>query len=80
MAEIVIWTKGELVIMDRHTRKLLTMHGALNPRADEDPLYIPRREGGRGFLCIESSVQQKVHSPSQYVYKSEEKLLKCTPQ
>ena len=63
--------------MDRRRGKLLTMHGAVHPKADVDRLYIPRREAGRGFLSIESSVQQKVHSLSQYVHESEEKLLKC---
>ena len=34
----------ELLSMDRHTRKLLTMHRALQSKAHVDPLYIPRRE------------------------------------
>ena len=72
-AGIVNWT-DELSSMDRHTRKLLTMHGA---KANVDRFYIPRREGGRGLLSVESSVQQEVHSLSQYVHESEEELLKC---
>ena len=30
---IVKWTKDELLTMDRQARKLLTMHGALHPKA-----------------------------------------------
>ena len=53
------------------------MLGALRPKAHVDRLYIPRKVGGRGFLSIESSVQQEVRSVSQYVHESEEKLLQC---
>ena len=63
--------------MDRHTRKLLTMHGALHSRTHVHPLCIPRREGERGLLSIESTVQQEVHGVSQYVHESEEELLQC---
>ena len=63
--------------MDRHTRKLLTMHGALYPKAHVDRLYIPRKEGGRGLLSIKSSVQQEEHTMSHYVHESEEELLQC---
>ncbi|KAI5700120.1 hypothetical protein M8J75_014551 [Diaphorina citri] len=48
-------TWAEIRKMDRQTRKLLTMYGALHPRADVDRLYIPRKEGGRGLLGIEAS-------------------------
>ena len=42
---IVNWTRDELLSMDRYTRKMLTMHRALHPKADVDLLYLPRREG-----------------------------------
>lgn len=41
--------------MDRQTRKLLNIHGALHPRADIDRLYIPRKNGGRGMHSLETS-------------------------
>ena len=68
---------NELLSMDRHTRKLLTMHGALHPKAHVDRLYIPRKEAARGFLSIDSGVQQEEKSLSQYFYENEEELLKC---
>ncbi|KAI5748311.1 hypothetical protein M8J77_024164 [Diaphorina citri] len=52
---VIKWTQAEIRKMDRQTRKLLTMYGALHPRADVDRLYIPRKEGGRGLLGIEAS-------------------------
>ncbi|KAL1447790.1 hypothetical protein WDU94_009835 [Cyamophila willieti] len=41
--------------MDTKTRKQMTIHGALHPRADVDRLYIPRKNGGRGMISIETS-------------------------
>ena len=37
-ASIINWTKTELSTMDRKTRKLLTIYGALHPRANTDRL------------------------------------------
>ena len=49
------WTREELKQMDQRTGKLMTMHKALYPRKDVDRLYVPRKEGGRGFVSIEDS-------------------------
>ena len=49
-------TKAELQEMDRRTRELLTMHNGLHPRSNVDRLYIPRREGGRGLMSVEDTV------------------------
>ena len=40
------WTKRELAELDRKSRNLLTIHGALRPRSNVSRLYLPRREGG----------------------------------
>ena len=53
--EIIKWTQKEIRKLDTQTRKLLTMYGALHPRADVDRLYIPRKVGGRGMINIETS-------------------------
>ena len=45
--------KSELQIIDRKTRKLFTIYGALHPKSDVDRLYIPRKEGGKGLISIE---------------------------
>ena len=37
------WTWDELKQMDQRTRKLMTMHKALNPRDDVDRLYVSRK-------------------------------------
>ena len=39
-AGIVDWAKEELKVMDRKTRKLMTIYRALHLRADVDRLYF----------------------------------------
>ena len=46
----------ELKQIDQRTRKLMTMHKALNPRDEVDRLYVSRKEGGRGLTSIEDRV------------------------
>ena len=53
----VSWRKSELQAIDRKIRKLFTIYGALHPKTDVDRLYIPRKEGGRGFISIEDCVE-----------------------
>ena len=43
-AASVSWSKSELHAIDRKTRKLLTIYGALHPKSDVDRLYISRKE------------------------------------
>ena len=52
-AAFVSWRKSELQAIDRKTRKLFTIYGALPPKSDVGRLYIPREEGGRGLISIE---------------------------
>ena len=56
-AAFVSWRKSELQVIDRKTRKLFTIYGALHPKSDVGRLYIPRKEGGRGVISIEDCVE-----------------------
>ncbi|GJQ79579.1 hypothetical protein Trydic_g16423 [Trypoxylus dichotomus] len=47
------WNVDEINQLDRDTRKTLTMCRGLYPNASVHRLYLPRREGGRGFINIE---------------------------
>lgn len=40
---IVNWTKDEKGILDRKTRKIITMHRALHPKANVIRLYMKER-------------------------------------
>ena len=44
-AAFVSWRKSGLQAIDRKTRKLFTIYGALHPKSDVDRLYMPRKEG-----------------------------------
>ena len=39
--------------IDRKTRELFTIRGALHLKSSVDRLYIPTEEGGRGLIFIE---------------------------
>ena len=61
--------------MNQRTRKLMTMHKALHPRDDVDRLYVPRKEGGRGFAIIEDSVDASIQWLEEYIEKLEGGLI-----
>ena len=73
---VIQWTKEELRKIDSKTRKLLTCHGLLHPRANVDRLNVPREEGGRGFTEI-ASLQKitKVGITNYLKIKKNEKLI-----
>ena len=75
-AGIIKWRKEDLQVMDRKTRKLMTIHGALHPRSDVDRIYIPRKEGGRGLLSVQDCVEAEEMSLSKYIEESSEEWLK----
>ena len=53
----VDWKVDELKELDRKTRKMMTLHGALHPQSDLDRLYLPRQKDGRGLICCELRVK-----------------------
>ena len=52
---IINWNLSDIRLMDTKTRKLMTAHKMHHPRADVDRLYLPRKEGGRGLIQLETS-------------------------
>ena len=62
--------------MDRKTRKVLTIHGALHPRSNVNRLYLPRREGGGGLISVEDAVNTEEKNINVYISQSQERLLK----
>ena len=77
LAAFVSWRKSELQAIDRKTRKLFTIYGALHPKSDVDRLYIPRKEGGRGLISIEDCVELAIRGLEVYVHRSEERLIQA---
>ena len=78
LAGIVKFTVEEKRKLDIMTRKQLTMHGSLHPRADADRLYVPRKSGGRGLLSIEDAINKEENSIAFYVKNTDEPILKQT--
>ena len=73
----VSWRKSELQAIDRKTRKLFTIYGALHSKSDMDRLYIPRKEGGRGLISIEDCVELAIRGLEVYVHRSEERFIQA---
>ena len=69
--------KSELQAIDRKTRKLFTIYGALHPKSDVDRLYIPRKEGGRGLISIENCVELAIRGLEVYVHETEERFIQA---
>ena len=61
--------------MDRRTKKLLTMRYGLHPRSNVDRMYIPRKERGRGLVCVEDTVSLAKIGLERYVKESKERLI-----
>ena len=76
-AAFVSWRKCELQAIDRKTRKLFTIYGALYPKSDVDRLHIPGKEGGRGLISIEDCVELAIRGLEVYVHGSEERLIQA---
>ena len=73
----VSWRKSELQAIDRKTRNLFTIYGALHPNSDVDKLYIPRKKGGRGLISIEDCVELAIRGLEVYDHGSEERLIQA---
>ena len=54
------WRKNKLQAIDRKTRKLFAIYGALQSKSDVDRLYRPRKEGGRGLISIEACFESAI--------------------
>ena len=49
----------------------MTMHKAFHPREDVDRLYVSRKEGEKGLVSIEYSVDASTHRLEDYIEKQE---------
>ena len=67
-AAFLDWTRAELEQMDRRTRKLMTMHQAVNPKSEVARIYLSRKEGGRGLISVEDTVKLAILGLERYVF------------
>ena len=75
-AGIVDWTEGDLGILSRKARKILTCNGLFHPCANVVGLYLKRCKGRRGLISAKDYVLSKCNEPWDYLAKSEEPMLK----
>ena len=61
-------------------RKLMTMHKVLHHRDNVDRLYVSRKEGRRGLVRIEDSVDASIQRLEDYIKKHGEGLITTPPQ
>jgi hypothetical protein len=64
--------------LDRKTRKLLTILGQHQPKADGDCLYVPRKWRRRGLMKLEEVYIVEVMKVKEYVDSQEHKLSSVT--
>jgi len=72
---IINWHQEELQKLDWKTRKLLTIHGQHQPKADVDRLYVPRKQGGRGLMQLEAARVVEITKLVEYVDRKEDPLI-----
>ena len=63
---------GELKVLDRKTRKILTMRKVLHPKSDAITLYVSRKENGRGLMSSESKIRSEKNNLGWYFKNSNE--------
>ena len=68
-------TREELKQMDKRTSKLMPMYKALHPRDDVDRLYVSRKEGGRGLVSTEDSIDASIQRLEEYMQKHDGGLI-----
>ena len=73
---VLDWKKEELTAIDRMTRKVMTMHGALHPKSDVDRVYVSRCNGGRGLISAEMCARTEENNLASYVKMSTDNLVK----
>ena len=57
--------------IDTKTRKLLNMQKMLHPKADVERLYIPRKDGGRGLIEVETILKTATVGLDHYLKHKE---------
>ena len=57
--------------MDTKTRKQFNMQKMLHPKADVERLYIPRKDGGRGLIEVETAFKTAIVGLDHYLKHKE---------
>ena len=74
-AGVVEWKTDEQKVLDRKTRKIITLYGALDPKRDADSVYVTREKGGRWLISCEMCTKAEENNLAWYVRNSSERLV-----
>jgi len=69
------WYQEGLQKLDRRRRKLLTIHGQHQTKADVDRLYVPRKQEGRSLMLLETANSVEITKSVEYVDRKEDPLI-----
>ena len=58
-ARILKWNKDEVAKLNRRTRKMMTMYGALHPKIDVNRISLSTARGTRGLISCESCIRSE---------------------
>ena len=68
--------KKNTILWSWSSKTLITMNGSLQARGNVSRLYFGRKEGGRGLISCEESVNVEEQSSDKCLSESEEWMLK----
>ena len=74
-AGVVEWNTDELKVLDRKTRKMTTLYGALHPKSGVGRVCVARQKGGRGLISCEMCVKAEENNLAWHVRNSNERLM-----
>ena len=72
---LINWNNKEVQRIDRKTREMMTMYGALHLKSDVERIYVQRDKGGREVVRCENCIRSKENNLGWYVKNSVEKQL-----
>ena len=52
------WTNNELEDLDKEVRKTMTVKIGFNKHSDVDRIFLQRKCGGRGLICVKTSITE----------------------
>ena len=77
---VVGWTKSEVLQFDQLVRQVMTNANCHHTRSSVERLFLPRKLGGRGLLCVENLLEHHLIMLSYHLNTSGNALVKmcCT--
>ena len=67
---MVEWKTDGLKVLERKTRKMMTLYGALHPKTHLDRVCVARQKGGRGLISFCLCLKGEENNLAWYVRNS----------